>query len=86
VYNQILTLDNLKNQENKIKRPMMILKYIVAITLVLGWVVGYFGFNTGKEIHLLLGMALMVCSVIIINKEKGEIKTLIKGRYQSKYK
>jgi len=48
---------------------MVILKYIVAIALLVGWGVGYLCFGIGKEIHLLLGMALMTSSAIIIGKD-----------------
>lgn len=47
----------------------MILKYTIAITSLLGWSVGYLCFNTGKEIHLLLGMAVMASSVIIMGED-----------------
>ena len=48
---------------------MTILKYLIVIALLSGWAVGYFGFQTGKEIHLLLGMALISLSVIIIGED-----------------
>jgi len=60
-----------------LKLFMTTLKYIIAIMLTLGWVVGYYVFDTGKEIHLLLGMAVMTTSVIIIKQPRNEIKTLI---------
>ena len=33
--------------------------YIIAVILVIGWLIGYFGFNAGGLIHLLLGIALI---------------------------
>lgn len=56
---------------------MVILKYIIAITLMLGWIIGYFVFNSGKDIHLLFGMAVMASSAIIAGKKDSEKKELI---------
>jgi zinc transporter ZupT len=56
---------------------MTILNYIIAITLTLGWIIGYFVFNTGKDIHLLFGMAVMASSVIIVGKKDRERNALI---------
>lgn len=33
--------------------------YIIAVLLVIGWLIGYLGFDTGGIIHLLLVIALI---------------------------
>jgi hypothetical protein len=40
--------------------------YLVALLLLAGWAVGFFGFHAGNEIHLLLALAMMVVLVNII--------------------
>lgn len=44
------------------------LTYIIAFILVIGWVVGLFGFHAGNAIHLLLAMAMTAVSVNIIRE------------------
>lgn len=46
------------------------LLYIVAILLLIGWVLGYFAFNAGGLIHILLVIALIA---IIFRIIKGNI-------------
>ncbi len=43
--------------------------YIIAVILVIGWLVGYFGFNAGGLIHVLLGIALIA---IILRLVQGK--------------
>jgi len=35
------------------------LLYIIAIILLIGWAIGYFAYNTGEVIHILLIIALI---------------------------
>jgi len=43
------------------------LLYIVAVILILGWAVGYFGFHTGGIIHVLLVIALIAVLLRVIS-------------------
>ncbi len=52
----------------------MLLKYIILISLFIGWAFGYFCFSLGKEIHLLLGMAVIASSVIITTKDGNHLE------------
>jgi hypothetical protein len=42
------------------------LLYIIAVILVIGWAIGYLGFNTGGLIHILLVIALIAVIFRII--------------------
>jgi hypothetical protein len=46
------------------------LLYIVAVILIIGWVVGYFAFNAGSIIHVLLIIAVIAIIVKIIQGKK----------------
>jgi hypothetical protein len=44
--------------------------YIIAVILVIGWLVGFFGFNAGSIIHVLLVIALIAILLRIIQGKK----------------
>jgi hypothetical protein len=44
--------------------------YVVAVILVIGWLVGYFGFHAGGIIHALLVIALIVIILRVIQGRK----------------
>lgn len=46
------------------------LLYIIAIILIVGWLVGYFGYHAGGLIHILLVIALIVIILRIIQGKK----------------
>jgi len=46
------------------------LLYVVAVILIIGWLVGYFGFHAGNLIHGLLVIALVVIIFRIIDGRK----------------
>lgn len=46
------------------------LLYIVAVILIIGWLVGYFGFNLGGIVHLLLGIALVLIVARLIQGKR----------------
>jgi Family of unknown function (DUF5670) len=46
------------------------LLYIVAVILIIGWVVGYFAFNAGSIIHVLLVIAVIAIIVKVIQGKK----------------
>ena len=46
------------------------LLYLVAVILIVGWLVGYFAFNAGGIIHLLLVIALIVIVLRLIQGRK----------------
>jgi hypothetical protein len=42
------------------------LLYLIAVILLIGWAVGYFGYNTGNIIHILLVIAVIAVLLRII--------------------
>jgi len=42
------------------------LLYIIAVILVIGWLVGFVGYNTGGIIHILLVIAIIMVLLRII--------------------
>jgi hypothetical protein len=44
--------------------------YILAVILLIGWAIGYFGFNAGGLIHILLVIALISVILRIIQGRK----------------
>lgn len=46
------------------------LLYLVALILIIGWAIGYFAFNVGGIIHILLVIALISILLRIISGEK----------------
>jgi hypothetical protein len=44
--------------------------YIIAIILIIGWAVGYLGYNAGGIIHALLVMAVVSVLLRLIQEEK----------------
>ncbi|MEI9909277.1 MAG: lmo0937 family membrane protein [Bacteroidota bacterium] len=44
--------------------------YIVAVILVIGWLVGFFGFHAGGIIHVLLVIALIAILLRVIQGKK----------------
>ncbi len=46
------------------------LLYIFAVILVIGWFIGYVGFNSGGIIHLLLFIAIVAVLLRVIRGER----------------
>lgn len=46
------------------------LLYIIAVILIIGWLVGFFAFNVGGIIHVLLVIAIIVILLRIIQGRK----------------
>ena len=46
------------------------LLYIVAVILIIGWLVGFFAFNAGGFIHVLLVIAVIVILLRVIQGKK----------------
>ncbi len=46
------------------------LLYIIAVILIIGWAVGYFGYHTGGIIHLLLVIAIIAVLLRVIQGRK----------------
>jgi hypothetical protein len=42
------------------------LLYIIAVILVIGWLIGFFGFHAGGLIHVLLVIAIVVVLLRVI--------------------
>ena len=47
------------------------LLYIIAVILVIGWAIGYFGYHPGGIIHILLVIAIIA---VILNLIQGRRK------------
>jgi hypothetical protein len=47
------------------------LLFITAIILIVGWVIGYFGYNAGGAFHLLLVMAFVALLISLIGGKKA---------------
>lgn len=55
----------------KIKSEIMgNLLYLVAIILIIAWAAGYFAFNAGYLIHILLVIAIIVILLRVISGQK----------------
>lgn len=46
------------------------LLYIVAVILVIGWLIGFFAFNSGGLIHALLVLAVIAILIKVIQGKK----------------
>jgi hypothetical protein len=46
------------------------LLYIVAVILIIGWAVGFFAFNAGSIIHVLLVIAVIAIIVKVVQGKK----------------
>lgn len=46
------------------------LLYFIAVILIIGWAIGYIGFNTGGLIHILLVIALIAVVLRLIQGRK----------------
>jgi hypothetical protein len=46
------------------------LLYIIAVILIIGWLIGFVGFNAGGLIHILLVIAIIVVLLRIIQGKK----------------
>jgi hypothetical protein len=44
--------------------------YVIAVILIIGWLIGFFGFHAGNLIHTLLVLALIVVVVRVIQGRK----------------
>jgi len=44
--------------------------YIIAVILIIGWAIGYFGFSAGGLIHVLLVIAVIAVLLRIIQGRK----------------
>ncbi len=46
------------------------LLYIIAVILIIGWAIGFVGFNAGGLIHILLVIAIIVVLMRVISGNK----------------
>lgn len=46
------------------------LLYIIAVILIIGWLVGFIGYNVGGIIHILLVLAIIAVLLRLIRGEK----------------
>ena len=46
------------------------LLYIIAVILIIGWLVGFFGFHVGSIIHVLLVIAVIAVILRVIQGKK----------------
>jgi hypothetical protein len=45
------------------------LLYVIAVILVIGWAIGFFGYHAGGIIHVLLVIAIVVFLLKVIRRE-----------------
>ena len=45
------------------------LLYIIAVILIIGWAIGYFGYAAGGLIHVLLVIAIVLILLKVIRRE-----------------
>jgi hypothetical protein len=62
----------------KNKKIMIAFTYSITAVLFTSWAVGFFNFHIGREIHLLLMLALVSLSVIIMRDEHRFLKKKLK--------
>jgi hypothetical protein len=48
---------------------MIIINYILIVILGTGWAVSFLGFHPGKEVHILLVLAMITASGIMSRKD-----------------
>jgi hypothetical protein len=48
---------------------MFIVNYILTAILGMGWAIGFFGFHPGREVHILLVLAMVTASAVFNRKE-----------------
>jgi Family of unknown function (DUF5670) len=46
------------------------LLYVIAVILVIGWAIGFLGFNSGGIIHILLVIAIIAVLIRVIQGRK----------------
>lgn len=46
------------------------LLYVIAVILIIGWLVGFIGFNAGGLIHILLAIAIIAILLRLIQGRK----------------
>lgn len=46
------------------------LLYVLAVILIIGWLIGFFGFNAGGFIHFLLVIALIAIIIKIVQGKR----------------
>lgn len=46
------------------------LLYLIAVILIIGWAIGYFAFNIGAIIHILLVIAIIAILLRVIQGKK----------------
>ncbi|HAX95005.1 MAG TPA: lmo0937 family membrane protein [Prolixibacteraceae bacterium] len=46
------------------------LLYIIAVILIIGWAIGFLGYNTGGIIHVLLVIALIALIIQLFQRRK----------------
>ncbi len=57
------------NIDKKERTGMINIRYVIAVMLLVGWMLGFFGLHLGKQTHLLLVMAMMTASMNIIRRK-----------------
>jgi hypothetical protein len=53
----------------QIKTPMGNLLYLIAVILIIAWAIGYFAYDAGGIIHILLVIAIIAILLKVIRRE-----------------
>jgi hypothetical protein len=56
--------------DNKNKNIMGNLLYLIAVILLIGWVIGFFAYNAGGIIHILLIIAIVAVILRVIQGKR----------------
>jgi tryptophan-rich sensory protein len=57
------------NYSNNKKKIMGNLLYVIAVILIIGWAIGFFGYAAGGIIHVLLVIAIILILLKVIRRE-----------------
>jgi hypothetical protein len=60
-------------EENRLIKNIIMgnLLYIIAVILIIGWAIGFFGFHVGSLIHILLIIAVIAVILRIIRGSRN---------------
>lgn len=67
VWHTFITINYYLTHKLKIMRSIL---YILALILIIGWAVGFFGYSVGYLIHILLVMAIISLLIGLIRGDR----------------
>jgi hypothetical protein len=61
-----LSYNNYSNNKNRIMGNLL---YVIAVILIIGWAIGFFGYAAGGIFHVLLVIAIILILLKVIRRE-----------------